>query len=69
MNAIRYLRIITTVLLFVFLSAVFTEIYNAAGRSKFLFYISGTGLIINIILNPLFVFSFNLGTDGTAYAT
>lgn len=51
-NAIEYLRIISTALPFIFLSAAFTGIYNAAGRSKIPFYISGTGLIMNIVLDP-----------------
>ena len=68
-NAIAYLRIISTGLPFVFLSAAFTGIYNAAGRSKIPFYISGTGLLLNIILDPLFIFGFGLGTNGAAYAT
>lgn len=68
-NAIKYLRIIATGLPFVFLSAAFTGIYNAAGRSKTPFYISGSGLILNILLDPLFIFGFKLGTDGAAYAT
>ena len=33
-NAIEYLRIISTALPFIFLSAAFIGIYNAAGRSK-----------------------------------
>ncbi len=68
-NAIKYLRITATGLPFVFLSAAFTGIYNAAGRSKTPFYISGSGLILNILLDPLFIFGFKLGTDGAAYAT
>lgn len=68
-NAIKYLRIISTGLPFIFLSAAFTGIYNAAGRSKIPFYISGTGLILNIVLDPLFIFGFGLGTNGAAYAT
>lgn len=63
-NAIAYLRIISTGLPFIFLSAAFTGIYNAAGRSKIPFYISGTGLVLNILLDPLFIFGFGLGTNG-----
>ena len=59
-NAIQYLRIVSTGLPFVFLSAAFTGIYNAAGRSKVPFFISGTGLILNIVLDPLFIFGFGL---------
>ena len=44
-NAIEYLRIISTGMPFIFLSAAFTGIYNAAGRSKIPFYISGAGLL------------------------
>lgn len=68
-NAISYLRIVSTGLPFVFLSAAFTGIYNAAGRSKIPFYISGAGLLLNIMLDPLFIFGFGLGTNGAAYAT
>lgn len=68
-DAITYLRIVSTGLPFVFLSAAFTGIYNAAGRSKIPFYISGTGLIMNIILDPLFIFGFGWGTEGAALAT
>ena len=68
-NAVSYLRIVSTGLPFVFLSAAFTGIYNAAGRSKTPFYISGTGLIMNIILDPLFIFGFGWGTMGAALAT
>ena len=64
-----YLRIVSTGLPFVFLSAAFTGIYNAAGRSKIPFYISGTGLIMNILLDPLFIFGFGWGTVGAALAT
>ncbi len=68
-DAVSYLRIVSTALPFVFLSAAFTGIYNAAGRSQIPFYISGTGLILNIILDPIFIFLFDLGTNGAAYAT
>ncbi|WP_321332177.1 MATE family efflux transporter [uncultured Bacteroides sp.] len=68
-NAISYLKIVSTALPFIFLSAAFTGIYNAAGRSKIPFFISGAGLILNILLDPLFIFGFHLGTNGAAYAT
>lgn len=67
--AVVYLRIISTGLPFVFLSAAFTGVYNAAGRSRTPFYISGTGLILNILLDPLFIFAFDWGTVGAALAT
>lgn len=68
-NAVEYLRIISTALPFVFLSAAFTGIYNAAGRTNIPFIISGIGLILNMILDPLFIFGFHWGTTGAALAT
>ncbi|MDE6216231.1 MATE family efflux transporter [Bacteroides sp.] len=68
-NAVTYLRIVSTGFPFIFLSAAFTGIYNAAGRSKIPFYISGTGLVLNILLDPLFIFGFGWGTVGAALAT
>lgn len=68
-QAIEYLRIVSTAFPFIFLSAAFTGIHNAAGQSKIPFYISGTGLILNMILDPLFIFAFDLKTAGAAWAT
>jgi len=68
-KAVIYLRIIASAMPFMFLSTAFTGIYNAAGRSKVPFYISGTGLIINIILDPIFIFVCEWGTTGAAIAT
>jgi putative MATE family efflux protein len=68
-RAVVYLRIVSTVLPLVFLSAAFTGIYNAAGRSKVPFYISSTGLLMNMVLDPLFIFGFGWGTTGAAIAT
>ena len=68
-DAINYLRIVSTAFPVVFLSAAFTGIFNAGGRSKIPFTINGIGLIINMILDPLFIFVFDWKTDGAALAT
>lgn len=65
----EYLRIISTAIPFIFLTAAFTGIYNAAGDSKTPFYISGVGLLLNMILDPVFIFLFDWKTNGAAYAT
>ncbi|MDR0973737.1 MAG: MATE family efflux transporter [Prevotellaceae bacterium] len=67
--AVAYLRVVSTALPFVFLSYAFTGIYNGVGRSSIPFYMNGTGLLTNIILDPLFIFGFGWGTEGAAYAT
>ena len=68
-DAVSYLRIIAMGFPFIFLTSTFTGMYNAVGRSTIPFYISGTGLIFNMVLDPLFIFTFDLKTDGAAYAT
>ena len=68
-DAINYLRIVSTAFPFVFMSAAFTGIFNAGGRSKIPFTINGIGLVINMILDPLFIFVLDWKTDGAAWAT
>lgn len=64
-----YLRIISTAFPFVMTTSAFTGIYNAAGLSKYPFFISGSGLVLNMILDPLLIFGFDMGTNGAALAT
>ncbi len=68
-NAIHYLRIVSTAFPFVFMSAAATGIFNASGRSKIPFTINGLGLVINMVLDPLFIFIFDWKTNGAAWAT
>ena len=68
-TAVSYLRIVATGFPFIFLAAACTGIYNAAGLSKIPFYVSGSGLIMNMVLDPLFIFGFGMGTNGAACAT
>jgi len=69
LKATEYLRIVSTAFPFVFLSAACTGIHNGAGMSKTPFFISGTGLLLNMVLDPLFIFGFDMGTSGAAWAT
>lgn len=68
-NAVNYLKIISTALPFVFMSAAFSGIFNACGRTIVPFYINGVGLIMNMVLDPLLIFVFHMGTNGAAIAT
>ena len=68
-KAVEYLRIVSTAFPFVFLASAFTGVHNAAGLSKIPFYISGAGLVLNMLLDPLFILLFGWGTAGAAYAT
>ena len=53
----------------VYLAASFTGIYNAIGDSRTPFRISVLGLGMNMLLDPLFIFTFGLGVSGAAWAT
>jgi putative MATE family efflux protein len=68
-EAVRFLRILILGFPFVFLSFSFTGIHNAAGRSRVPFLVNGLGLVLNIVLDPLFIFVFGWGTSGAAAAT
>jgi len=68
-DAVSYLRIIIFAFPFLFLSMAFTGIYNASGQSKIPFYINVTGLMMNMILDPLFIWVFDWGIVGAAWAT
>ncbi|MDD2438268.1 MAG: MATE family efflux transporter, partial [Massilibacteroides sp.] len=68
-EAATYLRIVAGAFPFVFLSAAFTGIYNASGQTKVPFLISATGLVINMVLDPLFIRVFDWGVSGSALAT
>ena len=68
-NAVNYLRIVSSAFPFVFMSATFTGIFNASGRSKIPFTINRIGLVINMLLAPLLIFVCDWKTEGAALAT
>jgi putative MATE family efflux protein len=51
------------------LQPTFAGIYNGTGNSKTPFYVSIVGLVLNILLDPLFIFTFKFGVQGAAMAT
>lgn len=68
-GALNYLRITSLGLPFVFSCGALTGIYNAAGHSKIPFVISTIGLVLNMILDPLFIYVFSMGLEGAGVAT
>lgn len=67
--ALVYLRIVACGLPFTFASMAFSGIYNGAGLSTIPFKVSGIGLVLNMILDPLLIFGLGWGTVGAAIAT
>ena len=68
-TAVSYLRLVLSGLPFYIVSATFTGLFNASGRSQIPFAINAVGLVLNIVLDPLFIFVIGWGTDGAAIAT
>lgn len=67
--AVSYLRICALGFPAIFLVNAFIGIYNAAGLSKVPFVINVLCLGLNILLDPVFIFVFDLGIRGAALAT
>tara|TARA_Y100001968_G_scaffold99778_1_gene89783 strand:+ start:560 stop:1951 length:1392 start_codon:yes stop_codon:yes gene_type:complete len=68
-DAYNYFIILVTGICFMILSVFFRSILSGEGDTKFPMYVMGLGTIINIILDPILIFGFNLGVGGAAAAT
>lgn len=68
-----YMRLITPGLFFTFNNNTYSGLYNGQGNSKTPLKIVATGLVFNIILDPLLIYGYGfipaLGTTGAAIAT
>lgn len=73
MEATGYLRIISIGIPIMFLILNFSGIYIGSGRSDIPFYFNATGLVLNIVLDPLLIFGAGpfpaMGVKGAALAT
>lgn len=71
--AMNYLQIVGLGIPFYYLSYTFSGIYNGTGYTTIPFYLMSSGLVCNIILDPLLIFGIGefkgLGTQGAAIAT
>lgn len=64
-----YLALSAPMLFFAFYNLLYIRIFNSFGNNKMALKISATGIITNIILDPLFIYIFKLGVFGAALAT
>jgi len=67
--AVTYGRIIFAGSINIFFINIATAILRGEGDAKRAMYAIITGSILNIILDPIFIFTFRLGIAGAAYAT
>ncbi|MBP7985002.1 MAG: MATE family efflux transporter, partial [Bacteroidaceae bacterium] len=68
-QASSYMRIFMSVSPALLISMSCSGIFNASGRTKTTFYINGLGLLVNMILDPLFIYGFQMGVTGAAWAS
>ncbi len=69
LQAKSYLSIVSFAIVFQAINTTYIAIFNGVGNSKMVLLISSTGLIVNMLLDPLFIHVFNMGVDGAALAT
>jgi len=67
--AIIYLQVIAFGMPLHFINQVLSGVFTGAGISKTPFRVNSIGLIMNLILDPIFIFVFDFGVRGAAYAT
>ena len=65
----NYFRIIVSAYVFIVMSIFFRSIFSGEGDMKTPMIVGGFGTILNIILDPIFIFYFNMGVEGAALAT
>ena len=68
-HALEYLRVVGGLLVIQFTISGFSSINEGLGKTKRNFLILVIGLILNMILDPIFIISFQLGVTGAAWAT
>lgn len=68
-GAVDYLTIIAFGIIFYSLNPVLASTIIGTGNTLTPFLISASGLVINMILDPLFILTFNWGVKGAAIAT
>ena len=64
-----YFRILATGYLFLVMSVFFRSILSGEGDMKTPVMVQGAGTLLNIVLDPLFIFTFGMGVEGAALAT
>ena len=66
---VSYLQVVCCCSFGLFGQIIFERLMQATGRTIYTMYTQGLGAIINIILDPVFIFVFDMGVTGAAIAT
>ena len=68
-NSYYYLAMNAPILFFSFFNSLYTRIFSSFGNNGDSLKINAIGMIINIVLDPIFIYIFKLGVVGAAIAT
>ncbi|MFW5865234.1 MAG: MATE family efflux transporter, partial [Candidatus Izemoplasmataceae bacterium] len=68
-QGVSYLRIVSSVGMAYFLVNMFNGVYDGLGKTINTFYMTVSGLILNMILDPILILGLGLGVNGAAMAT
>jgi putative MATE family efflux protein len=68
-DAYYYLALNGVILFFSFFNILYARILGSFGNNKLAFKINALGLILNVILDPIFIYIFKFGVLGAAIAT
>ncbi len=67
--AITYLKLVSPAIFLMMMNSIFMSIFQALGNTKIVFLFTAIGLVINMVLDPLFIIYFETGVAGAALAT
>lgn len=68
-NAYWYLAMSAPMMFFTFFNLLYTRVLNSYGNNKSALKISATGIVLNIIFDPIFIYVFKMGVVGAATAS
>lgn len=68
-NGVKYLKICTCLSVFLILQCLLERMLQSTGKTVLSMYTQGIGAIVNIIFDPIFIFLFDMGVAGAAWAT
>ncbi len=68
-NSYYYLALNAPILFFAFFNLLYTRIFSSFGNNSDSCKINAVGMIINVVLDPIFIYVFKLGVLGAAVAT
>ena len=68
-DASRYLVVVALGIPMSFVNAALTGSFTGSGNSRVPFWCNAAGLAVNMVLDPVMIFTMNMGIHGAAYAT